>query len=261
MTPGQISYTIGNEYAGTVNGTVTSGSNTITAVTFPAVGTNGATQQPLAVGSALIGPGIPTGTVVAAGGIGTNTITMSANATGSFTLQNISFTSPGQIVIQRPLRITKAYSRMTTTSSTVDFPCDIIDLDAYGNIGLKTQPGPWAKSLFYNPTFPNGTMYLWPVPSQSIEFHFWTDALLQSVQLNTVLTLPQGYYMWLQFLLSEIWCIENGIPVSDDVKRLIRKYEGMIKSNNAYTDRKIAIDGAIAANGNKNAGWILTGGF
>jgi hypothetical protein len=257
-TPGQISYSMGNEYAGVFSGTVTSESNVITGVTPPTAGTNGSSQEPLAVGATLVGPGILTGTTVAS--IGTNTVTMSANAVGNFT-NLISFTSPGQIVIQRPLRITKAYSRITTTTSTVDFPCEVKDLDAYGNIGLKNQPGPWPKWLFYNPSFPNGTLYFWPVPTQTVEFHFWTDALLQSVSLNTVLQLPQGYYIYLQFALAELLCVEYGIPVPADIRRLAAKYEKMIKSNNMTVDREINIDQSLCVTNANNAGFILTGGF
>lgn len=258
LTSGQATYTIGNEYAGTFAGTVTSGSPTITGFTPPIVGTNGSTQQPFIVGATLIGPGIPTGTTAIA--IGATTVTMSANAVGNFT-QNISFTAPGQMAFQRPLRITKAYSRITTSSSYVDFLCDIQDLAYYAKIGLKLQPGPWAKILFYNPSFPNGTIYLWPVPSMAVEFHFWSDMLLQSVTLNQVLQLPQGYYNYLQFALAELLCIDYGMPVPPDIVRLARRYEMMVKSNNAAVDQQIAVDAAVQTRNANNAGWILTGGF
>lgn len=258
LTANQLSYTIGNEYAGNFVGTVTSGSPTITGFTPPQLPTNGNIQQSFVVGATLIGPGIPTGTTALA--IGSNTVTMSQNAVGNFTNQ-ISFTSPGQIAIQRPLRITQAYSRITTTNSFVDFPCEIKDIDAYAHIGLKYQPGPWAKWLFYNPTFPNGTIYLWPVPTQTVQFHFWTDMLLQSVGLTDVLRLPQGYYNYLQFALAELLCVDYGIGVPPDLARLARRYEMMIKSNNATVDREIAIDAAIQTRNANNAGFILTGGF
>jgi len=258
LTAGQQKYTVGNEYAGTFVGTTTSSSNVITGVTLPQTPTNGSNTAVLALGATVQGPGIPTGSTVTA--IGTNTVTISNPATGTFTNQ-ISYTSPGQIVIQRPLRITNAYSRVTTTSSTVDFFCDIKDLTDYANIGLKSQPGPWAKFLFYNPKFPNADMYLWPVPNQAVEFHFWSDQVLQSVSLSTPLQLPQGYYIYLQFALAELLCVEFGVPISEDIIRLTKRYESKIKSNNTVVDQEIAIDGALVTSMNNDAGWILTGGF
>jgi len=260
LTAGQQSYTIGNEYAGVFNGTVTSGSNIITGVTTPQVGTNGSASALLIPGAVLTGPGIPTGTVVAPGGVGTNTVTMSTTAVGTFT-NLVSYTAPGQIAVQRPLKITNAYSRITTTTSTVDFFCDIKDLSAYSSIGLKSQPGPWAKFLYYNPNMPQGQVYFWPVPNQAVEFHFWTTQVLQSVSLNTPLNLPQGYYIYLQFAIAELLCVEFGTPVPPDIIRLARRYEAQIKSNNAFIDQQIAVDQAIAAHNANDAGWVLTGGF
>ncbi len=260
LTAGQATYTVGNENVGSFSGTVTSGSPVITGFTPPLVGTNGSTQQPLIDGATLIGPGIPTGTVVAPGGVGATTLTMSANAIGTFT-NLVQFTYPGQIPIQRPLRITQAYSRIVTSSSYVDFPCEIKDLEAYSRIGLKLQPGPWPKWMFFNPTFPNGAIYFWPVPTMAVEFHFWTDMLLQSVALDTVLKLPQGYYNYLQFALAELLFIDYGMPVSPDVIRLARRYEMAIKSNNSAVDREIAVDAAVQTRNANNAGWFLTGGF
>lgn len=167
----------------------------------------------------------------------------------------------GDINIQRPLRFHSCYSRVTTTGSYVDFPCETKDETAYTSIGLKLQPGPWPKWLFYNTGFPLATIYLWPVPTQAVEFHFWTDMLLQSVSLTSQLQLPQGYYNYLQFALAELLCVDYGIPVPADLRRLAAKYEYKIKSNNASVDREIAVDGAIATANANNAGWILTGGF
>jgi hypothetical protein len=167
----------------------------------------------------------------------------------------------GDIDIQRPLKIHSAYSRITTSNSYVDFYCDIKDESYYTGIGLKRQPGPWPKLLFYNTGFPLATLYFWPVPTQAVEFHFWTDMLLQSVNFTTQLNLPQGYYNYFQFALAELLCVDYGIPVPPDVVRLAAKFERKLKSNNSYVDREIAIDGAIAVRNANDAGWILTGGF
>lgn len=167
----------------------------------------------------------------------------------------------GDINIQRPLRIHTAYSRLTTSTSAVDFPCEIKDESAYTSLGLKTQPGPWPKWLFYNTGWPLATIYLWPVPTQGVQLHFWTDMLLQSVSLASVLQLPQGYYNYLQFALAELLCVDYGIPVPQDLRRLAAKFERKIKSNNASVDREIAIDAGLAVSNANDAGWILTGGF
>lgn len=167
----------------------------------------------------------------------------------------------GEINIQRPLRITQAYSRLTTSGSPVDFPCDMVDTDGYTSIGLKKQPGPWAKRAYYNANFPLAQLFLWPVPTQAVEFHFWSDMLFQPEALTDTVALPQGYYLALQHGLAEVLCIEYGIPVPPDIRRLAEKYKKILKSNNASPDRIAAMDGAILPRGANDASFILTGGF
>ncbi|HEY8879210.1 MAG TPA: hypothetical protein VIN03_16700 [Roseateles sp.] len=167
----------------------------------------------------------------------------------------------GEVNIQRPLRITQAYSRLTTSGSPVDFPCDLVDTDGYTSIGLKQQPGPWPKRAYYNASFPLAQLYLWPVPTQAAEFHFWTDMLFQPESLTSTVSLPQGYYLFLQYALAEVLCADYGIPVPPDTRRLAEKYKKILKGNNSTPDRIAAMDGAILPRGANDAGFILTGGF
>lgn len=167
----------------------------------------------------------------------------------------------GDIPIQRPLRITQAYTRLTTTGSAVDFNCDIRDTAGYTAIGLKNQPGPWPKILYYNTGFPLAQLYFWPVPSQAGQFHFWTDMLLQSVSLTTSLSLPQGYYLYLQYALAEVIAPQFGVQVSPDIQRQTKRFLKSIKANNSTPDRLAIIDGAVVSTNANDAGWILSGGF
>jgi hypothetical protein len=169
--------------------------------------------------------------------------------------------SGGDINIQRPLRITQAYTRLTGTNGSIDFPCELVETNQYTSIGYKNQPGPWPKMAYYNASFPLATLYFWPVPSGSYEFHFWTDMLLQSVNLTTQLTLPQGYYLYLQFALAEIMATKYGMEPPPTVKQMASRFLKAIKANNQEPDRMAFIDGALVASNVHDAGFILTGGF
>ena len=168
----------------------------------------------------------------------------------------------GYFNIERPLRLVRAYSRLNSTgSSSVDFPMQIVGVQKYTNIGMKNQPGPWPKIGFYNPTYPLATLIIWPVPQRNIEFHLWSEIVLSSVNLNTVLNLPRGYYLALQFALAELLCPEYGMAVPPDIKRFAKEQKAVIKALNGNPQTETGVDGAIAANGGINAGFILTGGF
>lgn len=167
----------------------------------------------------------------------------------------------GDINIQRPLRITQAYSRVTSTGNTVDFQCDVKDTEGYTRIGLKNQPGPWPKILYYNTSFPLAQLYFWPVPTMAVEFHFWTDMLIQSVSLTSALNLPQGYYMWLMHELAATIAPQFGAQLQPTVIENLKRFRKAVKNNNMTPQRQAAVDGAIGITNANNAGFILTGGF
>lgn len=168
----------------------------------------------------------------------------------------------GYFNIERPLRLVRAYSRLNSTgSSSVDFPMQIVGVQKYTNIGMKNQPGPWPKIGFYNPTYPLATLIVWPVPQRNIEFHLWSEIVLTSMSLATPLNLPRGYYLALQFALAELLCPEYGMAVPPDIKRFAKEQKAIIKALNGNPQAETGVDGAIAANGGINAGFVLTGGF
>jgi len=167
----------------------------------------------------------------------------------------------GEIPIQRPLRINTAYSRRTTGNGAVDFGCDVFSIQQYSAIGLKMQPGPWPKYMFYNSSFPLASLTLYPMPNQLGEMHFWSDQLLQAVALTDKLNLPQGYYLGLQFSLAELLCTEYGIAVPKGVERFAREFKAVIKATNATPQPTVMLDRALMNTAGADAGFILTGGF
>ena len=255
LSGGQAIYTIGNSPTATFLGIPTSGSAILTGVT--------AIPSDLTVGSYLSGPGIPTGATVTV--IGANTITMSANATATFPLEQITYNVPGNIPLQRPLRITNGYSRLTSSGySYVDYPIDIVSLDQYSSIGLKNQPGPWPKIVYYDGSYPLGTLYFWPVPTQAVELHLWSDVLFSDyASLNTQFSLPQGYERFLKLALArELWTLYRATEAfPEHLNRLYIEAKMAVKNLNAHGQSVAMYDRSIAGKAKNDAGWILHGGF
>lgn len=90
----------------------------------------------------------------------------------------------------RPLSISQAYMRL----GTVDYPVRIIQLDEYNSLvvkGLQSSPSIY---LYYDPSYPNGTVYLWPVPSAVKSVYITsTKQFTRFASLNTTVSLPSGY--------------------------------------------------------------------
>lgn len=167
----------------------------------------------------------------------------------------------GDFNIERPYRVAKAYSRITTGASSVDFPCQITTLEKYGDIGMKSQPGPWPKLVFYNAGWPSGQLIFWPVPQSGVEFHLWTDSVFSALNLTDVVNLPRGYFLGLQYSLAEILCSEYGMGVPPDIKRFAKEFRDIVRAQNAQPQAEAAVDQAIVSMGGNDAGFILHGGF
>ena len=154
---GQYVYTIGQAEGGTFTGIVTSGSPTITSVTPPAA---------LKVGALITDSfgAIPPNTYVQTIGVSTVTLTQNATATPGAS-EVITYRIPGDFYkdaatgapVYRPLRITNAFTRITTEANGLDYPIAIITQDEYARIGFKGIAAPWPVAVWYNPT--NSTIW------------------------------------------------------------------------------------------------------
>jgi len=56
---------------------------------------------------------------------------------------------------------------------------------------------------YYDPTWPNGSFYLWPVPSTAYDCQIQVRAILPTYALNTVFSMPPGYRSALTMTLAE----------------------------------------------------------
>ena len=257
FTPGQYQYTIGNPTGGTFLGTLVAGSPTISGVTpIPSNLIVGGTLTDLA-GS------IPSATTILA--IGTNTITMSANALSTVSvLEQITYTVPGNFAIQRPLRITNSYTRITTSGTTgLDYPIDFEGgRDKYTAIGLKGLQGPWPIVGWYNPTFPYGNVYFYPNPSGAGALHLFTDTILSDfTTLTQPINLPQGYARALKKNLAVELAPEYGKGVSPTLQRQADESLKMVRGLNSVPAVQAFYDSDLVRGRRNDAGWILSGGF
>ncbi len=279
-TAGKNKYTIGNptnaqliganstggSFAQTwpnITGTLTIGSPTITGVTSIPANLVAGSAAAYAVGSGSILSSvqnlIPSGATVLAFNPGAQTITMSANATGSSNGQDsITYTVPGDFPIPRPLNITQAYTRF----SNLDFTLDVTETqEQFTSILYKAQNGPWPTVAWLNPQFPYSILNVYQMPSNNAEMHLFTDTLLSNLTLNQPMLVPQGYARAIKWNLARELCGEFGFPLSETIKINAQESLMAIKSLNAKPAAVSRYDRALMPNGRPDGGWILTGGY
>jgi hypothetical protein len=262
ITPGQTQYTIGpgGQVGANITGSISGNILTVTAITSGAI----------AIGQTLSGTGISAGTTIVQmlTGAGGN-----VNELGTYQV-NISQTVSSTAInlyYQRPLSIDSSFVRINTNSNGtpivnggLDYPVAVLNVEDYEMIGLKTLNGPWPKALYYQPAETLGNLFVWPNPAQG-EMHLFVDTLFQRfVTQYDVINLPQGYAMALR------WCLaERLMPMfgksSQTQLAMISAYaaqgKATVKRTNMKPVQSARFNDALLSSRQKDAGWILTGGF
>lgn len=161
--------------------------------------------------------------------------------------------------IDRPMRITSAYTRF----SGLDFPIDTEwDQSVYNSFLLKDQPAPWPLGCWYNPTFPLGTLNFYPAPSGGGELHLFTDQIFtQFLSLGQVVSLPRGYNRALKWALAKELCAEYGFPMSEEIKANGGESLEAVKALNRIPTPVSQLDPVLNRGNKTDASWILSGGF
>ena len=262
ITPGQTQYTIGpgGQIGANVTGSISGTTLTITAISSGAV----------AIGQTLSGTGITPGTTIVQmlTGAGGN-----VNELGTYQV-NISQTVSSTAInlyYQRPLNIDSSFVRINTNSNGVpiingglDYPVAVLNVEDYEMIGLKTLNGPWPKALYYQPAETLGNIFVWPNPAQG-EMHMFVNTLFQRfVTQNDYINLPQGYSMALRWCLAERLMPMYGKASATQIAMIVAyaaQGKATIKRTNMKPVQSARFNDALLSSRQKDAGWILTGGF
>jgi len=262
ITPGQTQYTIGpgGQIGASITGSINGNILTVTAITSGAV----------AVNQTLSGTGITPGTTITQmlTGAGGN-----VNEVGTYQLnisQSVASTAIS-LYYQRPLNIDSAFVRINTNSNGtpivnggLDYPVAILNVEDYQMIGLKTLNGPWPKALYYQPTETLGNIFVWPNPAQG-EMHIFANTNFgRFVTMYDNVNLPQGYSMALRWCLAERLMPMYGKASQTQIAMIVA-YAGQgkatIKRTNMKPVQSARFNDALLSSRQKDAGWILTGGF
>lgn len=255
--PGQYQYTVGNPVGGTFLGTTTINTATINGVTVPAnIQVNGDVTDQLGL--------FPSGTVIQSWNASANTVTVSNNATASSGIQDtFTYTTPGNLKMPRPLRFRSGFTRITTGNAAgLDYWFEFVSLDRYNEIGYKGVPGPWPYLAAYQPTFPLGTLWIYPQPAMTATVFLYTDMILsQFTNLTQAINLPQGYSRAFKKLLALELCPIFGKTPSPQLILQAKEAKNLLKAQNASPVITLRYDSDLVYSRHTDAGWITNGGF
>jgi hypothetical protein len=115
----------------------------------------------------------------------------------------------------------------------VSYPLQQLTTNQYGQVTLKTLAAGIPQAIWYNPTFPNATLTLYPIPSTEATLNLWTTKQITSFPLlTTILNMPPGYEDAIVMSLAEIFGLEFGVEPSQTLARKAMLARKAIKRTN-----------------------------
>lgn len=98
----------------------------------------------------------------------------------------------------RPNKIESANLVMTNSDPVIQTPLRIINFDQYDQIQIPALSSEFPNTLYYQPTFPNGTLWFWPAyPSETtfeVNLAWWNQFLTVALGQESVdVPLPDGH--------------------------------------------------------------------
>jgi hypothetical protein len=111
----------------------------------------------------------------------------------------------GDLSGTRPIRIEEG-SFFHDSVNNLDVPVNILrNRSTYDRIRVKNTNTTYPEYLFYDPAYPLGVLYAYPVPSSALTLYLNTWQTLQSFSNGTTaLALPPGYQ----------WAIEHNLAIA-----------------------------------------------
>lgn len=135
-------------------------------------------------------------------------------------VRNITMGPSGTFVAQRPILMDDA-TYFRDASTNVSYGIQLINNQQYNAIAVKTVTSTYPQFMWVNMTYPDVEIYVYPVPTRVLEFHFVSvEPLTQAATLVTPLAFPPGYLRAFRYNLACEIAPEFGVEPSPQVKRI-----------------------------------------
>jgi hypothetical protein len=151
--------------------------------------------------------------------------------------------------VQRPVKILSASAIINNTTPPVLAPISIETNQWWAGVTLPGISSMYPTNLFYNPTFPNGTLYLWPISNTA--FGLRLETWVQILQFDSITdpvggpqsstTVPPGYRAAMMLSLAEML---GGTP-SPSLRADAAAARAAVFTNNAETANISTLDSGM----------------
>lgn len=155
------------------------------------------------------------------------------------------------VTTNRPTRILGANLVLTTTSPNVNVPLTIRDKNWWLNVRVSTLASAIPTDLYYDPTWPNGSVYLWTVPNTAYSVQLEIETLLAQLALTDTFTLPPGYQAALRLSVAEASQPAFGVPMPPGLPQRAMEARARAWGQNTTVPRLATATGALQSSGGR----------
>lgn len=122
-------------------------------------------------------------------------------------------------------------------STNVSYGIKFINQQEYNGIAVKNTTSTYPQVIFFNNSYPNIEMFIYPKPTKALEWHFVSvEPLTEASTLATTLTFPPGYLRAFKYNLACEIATEFGIEPPATVQRLAMVSKRTLKRINNPDD-------------------------
>jgi len=153
-------------------------------------------------------------------------------------------------VTQRPIEIRSANIILNDVTPTVNTPLNIRDADWWSSLTVPDLSTTLPTDLYYAPKWPNGEIYLWPIPTiaYGLQLNTWT-VLGGFSGLAETFDLPPGYEEAITLSLAESLGPGFGANQNLMLSDLARKARAIIQGVNSEAPRISSRDSGVPTGG------------
>ena len=142
----------------------------------------------------------------------------------------------GDFVGNRPVQVDDS-TYFRDPANNISFGIKIINQQQYDGIAVKTVTSTYPQVIWINMDMPNISMYIYPVPTKALEWHFISvTELVEPATLITDLVIPPGYLRAFRFNLACEIAAEFGVEPPPQVQRIAMSSKRNIKRINNPDD-------------------------
>jgi hypothetical protein len=142
----------------------------------------------------------------------------------------------GDFVGNRPILLDDSTYFKDPTNG-ISFGIKIINQQQYDGIAVKMVTSTYPQVMWINMDYPNIDMYVYPVPTKALQWHFISVTELdQPASLSTSLTFPPGYLRAFKYNLACEIANEFGVEPPPNVARIAMTSKRNLKRINNPDD-------------------------